>query len=86
MSGRLVITHRVLSLVGMMTILLLNILMLLSREWNLLLRMMLNSQEWTWILMPNPQEWRWTVTMSPRSILRLMVLGNKIQRQNQLKH
>jgi hypothetical protein len=29
--------------------------------------------------MPSPQEWRWTVTMSPKSLLRLMALANKIQ-------
>ena len=45
--------------------------------------MIFNSQEWTRILMPSPHEWRCiirlTVSMSPQSVLRLMVLGNKIQ-------
>jgi hypothetical protein len=47
--------------------------------------MMLNSQEWTRILMPSKQEWRWTVTMSPKSLLRLMASGNKIQARRLLR-
>ncbi len=86
MAKRLMITHRIFSLVGMMTILLLNIFRMSSQEWILHLKMMLNSQEWTQLSMPSPQEWRWTVTISPRSILGLTASGNKIKRSHQLKH
>jgi hypothetical protein len=61
MARILVILPRTLSLVEMkMRILLSHTQMTNFQEWTCI-QVMLNSQEWSGILMPSPQEWRWTL-------------------------